>query len=45
MNSDKGRNSTAAPVQSVPPVDWTSLPRNTVWGNICLLYTSDAADE
>ena len=25
INNDKGRNSIAALVQSVPPVDWTSL--------------------
>ena len=34
MDSQKGRNSTGALVQSVPPVDWTSLPRNAARGNI-----------
>ena len=34
MNSDKGGNSTAALVKSVPPVEWTSLPRNAALGNI-----------
>jgi len=35
MNSgDKGWNSTAALVQSVPPVDWASLSRIAARGNI-----------
>ena len=34
INNDKGRNSIAALVQSMPPVDWTSLQSNASRGNI-----------
>ena len=33
VNSDKGQNSIAALVQSVPPVHWTSSPYNAARGN------------
>ena len=34
INNDKHRNWIAALVQSMPPVDWTSLQCNAVQGNI-----------
>ena len=34
INNDKGRNAIAALVQSMPPVDWTSLQRIAARGNI-----------
>ena len=34
INNDKGLNSIAALVQSIPPVDWTSLQYNAAQSNI-----------